>query len=755
MRFILNLALAFACSAQRPDPGPSPRPDPAREAALAEILPVTTGEREDDHPAVASHQGAVWIAWVSYSETEGASHIFVRSFQDGKWTDATRVTETPGDYHKPSVAVDSASAVWVVWPAQVRGNWDLFGRRRAASGAWSPVERYTTDPAPDLSPQLASTGVRVMLVWQSLRRDNLDLYWKLNDRGNWSRETLLSDSFANDWEPALAATPDGAFHIAWDSFRGDYDVFLRSWRNGAWGPEIPIAASSKLENRASLTADSQNRVWIAWEVGPENWASDSANGGLRARRDIALACLANGKLFRVTPPDTPERGAQAPVLFAVSDGTLRLFWRAPININWLTVFAASWQGSSWTQPEPLLYSEGRVDQRVVAADAGANRILTVYPAGSSHNIVYAKIYKPASASSLPLATLESAAAKSSPPRAPRHTFQNHTLVWGDLHRHTDISEDGGIIDGSLIDAMRYSFDAAPLDFLGVTDHTRYLPRRYNLYRIQQISDLYYKPAAFVPLHAYERSQYTPWGHRNVVYMDRGLNPVPASYDLGDPGVSPWGLFNALRGRRAMSIPHTSAWGNKQVSWDYFDPQVERLVEMYQGLRSTYEYDGAPDPAGRAIYEKDSKNFVWDALARGRKLGFIASSDHRSTHMSFAAVYTKTIDRDGIFEGLNARRTYAATDKILLEFSIGNALMGEEVAITGVPEIKVAVTGVNDIARVDIIKNGSFAYTSEPKTRQARFVFRDQQFDGKESYYYVRVIQSDKQMAWSSPIWIRR
>ena len=446
---------------------------------------------------------------------------------------------------------------------------------------------------------------------------------------------------------------------------------------------------------------------------------------------------------------------QAPLVVAGASPA-RLLFRQPINANWLVVSTSTWDGNAWSKPERLPYSEGRIDQRIVAADTGDNRVLAVYPAGSSHNIIYARAYSTTGAESSPaLAPFEPPASRPPPSPPARHTFQGYQLVWGDLHRHTDISEDGGILDGSLTDAMRYSLDAAGLDFIGVTDHTRYLPRRYNLYRIQQISDALYKPGAFSPMHAYERSQFSPWGHRNVVYTDRSQPPVPASYDLGDPGVSPWGLYAALRGKRAMSIPHTSAWANKQVSWDYFDPQVERLVEMYQGLRSTYEYAGAPDPAGRAVYEKDSKNFVWDALARGRKLGFIASSDHRSTHMSFAAVYTRAIDRDAIFEALNARRTYAATDKIVLEASVGSAMMGEETSVTTTPEVKVFVQGTADIARIDIVKNGAFAYTSQPQKREVRFAFRDQQFDGQESYYYVRVIQADKQMAWSSPIWVKR
>ena len=212
----------------------------------------------------------------------------------------------------------------------------------------------------------------------------------------------------------------------------------------------------------------------------------------------------------------------------------------------------------------------------------------------------------------------------------------------------------------------------------------------------------------------------------------------------------------MKGRNAISIPHTSAWGSKQVSWDYYDPEIERLVEIYQGMRSTYEYNGAPDRAGKAIYEKDSKSFVWDALARKHKLGFIASSDHQSTHISFAAVWVKSLDRASLFESLKARRTYAATDRIFLDFTLGDHLMGEELAIGGVLEFDVNVAGTAPTERIDVIKDGTFVYSSAPGTKSASFKFRDQNYGGaEESYYYVKVIQTDKNMAWASPIWVSK
>ena len=81
-------------------------------------------------------------------------------------------------------------------------------------------------------------------------------------------------------------------------------------------------------------------------------------------------------------------------------------------------------------------------------------------------------------------------------------------------------------------------------------------------------------------------------------------------------------------------------------------------------------------------------------------------------------------------------------------------MGSEIAISGKPELKVAVRGTSPLQQVEIIKEGKFIFTANPGKRETQFTFRDEEFDGQECYYDVRVIQTNKQMAWASPIWVR-
>ena len=53
----------------------------------------------------------------------------------------------------------------------------------------------------------------------------------------------------------------------------------------------------------------------------------------------------------------------------------------------------------------------------------------------------------------------------------------------------------------------------------------------------------------------------------------------------------------------------------------------------------------------------------------------------------------------------------------------------------------------------IVKNEQIIYTSHPNQEEYAFEFRDRGFRAGSNYYYIRVVQNDGQVAWSSPIWV--
>ncbi len=81
-------------------------------------------------------------------------------------------------------------------------------------------------------------------------------------------------------------------------------------------------------------------------------------------------------------------------------------------------------------------------------------------------------------------------------------------------------------------------------------------------------------------------------------------------------------------------------------------------------------------------------------------------------------------------------------------------MGESFSTGDRPRIVCRATGTAPIARMDLIKNNKFLYAVTPNKETAEFTYQDKDAKKGESYYYVRLVQSDGQMAWSSPVWVK-
>jgi hypothetical protein len=191
-----------------------------------------------------------------------------------------------------------------------------------------------------------------------------------------------------------------------------------------------------------------------------------------------------------------------------------------------------------------------------------------------------------------------------------------------------------------------------------------------------------------------------------------------------------------------------------------DQSVEPLVEIYQGYHAAYEYEGGPraeTPDFQVNIHGGYKplGFYWNALAKGYKLGVQSSSDHISTHTSYTLVYSPSVAREEIVDSMRKRHSYGATDNIILDFRAGdNHMMGDIFEASTSPKFQVKVVGTAPIAKVEIIKDGKFVFDTQPNGVTANFSYVDANPGKAESWYYVRVTQSDRNLAWSSPIWVK-
>jgi hypothetical protein len=197
-----------------------------------------------------------------------------------------------------------------------------------------------------------------------------------------------------------------------------------------------------------------------------------------------------------------------------------------------------------------------------------------------------------------------------------------------------------------------------------------------------------------------------------------------------------------------------------TDWRDNDPQLEPVVEIYQGARTNYESLDAPlvaqapkDEAHMNQAGYQPEGMVANAWTKGYKLGIITSSDHNSTHISYALVYTDDPSRQGVLNAIRKRHTYGAMDNIILDVRMGEHFMGDEFALAAAQPLRVHVKGTRAIARVDIIKDNKVIYSTQPGKQLAEFEFTDKGTVASRHFYYVRVRQDNDMLAWSSPMFI--
>jgi hypothetical protein len=166
-------------------------------------------------------------------------------------------------------------------------------------------------------------------------------------------------------------------------------------------------------------------------------------------------------------------------------------------------------------------------------------------------------------------------------------------------------------------------------------------------------------------------------------------------------------------KKAFAIPHHVAYkqGWRGANWDYFDPDVTPVVEIFSEHGCT-ESDRAPFPmilhsnGGRS-----TSNTVDYQLRRNKRFGFVASSDDHFGYPGawgegVVGVWAGDLSSASLFDAIRKRRTIAATgDRIALDFSLNGNPLGSEIPWTDARRIEVSAAGQDAIKMLELVKNG--------------------------------------------------
>lgn len=300
-------------------------------------------------------------------------------------------------------------------------------------------------------------------------------------------------------------------------------------------------------------------------------------------------------------------------------------------------------------------------------------------------------------------------------------IEDYKVFWGDLHCNLHLNHLENL--NEIFEDAKRNLDFLPIAYYPMdfyqTKEGIWLESWHNRPEflkgwesIKQVARDFYLPGTFVTFVGYEwHGNRTYYGDHNVFYFDEE-NPLDDSEDLPT-------LFDNLKKRRGIAIPHHTAYQVHQrgKDWDYHDDEISPFVEIFSNhgssegcwTPSTLNLNGSMGP-------RVSGGSVQDGLARGYRLGIIASSDNHEGKagawgQGLAAVFAKELTREEIWNSFMSRRVYGVTgDRIILFFYINEHFMGDFFEASSPLKIHGKVIACAPLDRVEIIRNNRVIYT---------------------------------------------
>jgi hypothetical protein len=358
----------------------------------------------------------------------------------------------------------------------------------------------------------------------------------------------------------------------------------------------------------------------------------------------------------------------------------------------------------------------------------------------------------------------------------------YKIYWGDIHGHTVMSDGGARTPNEY---FQWARDNTLLDFAALTDHDFGIAMHdadKNWRVILEANRRFNQAGRFVTIPAWEISHLglgtdVRQGHRNIYFLDDNppfYNSSPYGRDRVQMQYQHFEQLVELLerdGLRFLVADHTS---HKLTRWELFRCEQQRLVELHSCFGSS-EWTDNPNSVLDPPEDRTSRA----ALEHGYRFGFTAGTD---THMGapagprekntgfthvgadvlpgMVAVLATELTREAVFDALWHRRTYAVRgSRIYLDVRLNDHRMGEEFSTKpGKPRVlQACIGGTAPIEHVSLIHNGKTLHQWEGSERmdlELEFIHNPGESESKRNadYYYLRVLQHNAHMAWSSPIW---
>ncbi len=356
----------------------------------------------------------------------------------------------------------------------------------------------------------------------------------------------------------------------------------------------------------------------------------------------------------------------------------------------------------------------------------------------------------------------------------------YQLYFGQLHSHTTYSDGAGSLESAL-EYVKNLPESANVDFVAFTDHSNYFDStsapnpEAALYDVSQMTaesaekwNAYTgavrafnqeNAGQLVALPGFEMTWSGGPGHINT-FNTPGIvsrNNKTLNDKTADAGMK---AYYALLSKSELSgsisqFNHPGSTFGTFSDFAYYDALIDTrmyLVEVGNG-------EGAIGAGG---YYPSYEYYIM-ALDKGWHVAPTNNQDNHKGKWGNAndardVILTDDFSEEGLYQAIREYRVYATEDKNLeINYTLNGQMLGS--IIEEVPEMANINVTVYDpdrtdsISRVEVVVNsGTVAYTWNDPAQLASGELSCS-IPAKYSYYFIRVIQGDGDIAVTAPVWV--
>jgi hypothetical protein len=321
----------------------------------------------------------------------------------------------------------------------------------------------------------------------------------------------------------------------------------------------------------------------------------------------------------------------------------------------------------------------------------------------------------------------------------------YKCFYANLHAHTSFSDGKSTPDT----AYAYARDVAGINIQALTDHNNgyydYNPALYLV--VQQAAAAYTEDGVFVALAGQEIGNSGGFGHI-ACYETPTLSPsFNSASDL--LACYKWLLSS---GRPAMYC-HPTLFQDEDFNYFYFYPEYLPAMDLLEVINQNGNY----------------QDEYLNALNKGWQVGATANQDNHDSNWGAAAnsqgrvpltgIWADTLTKQSVLQAMQARRTFAtlvypAGDRMEVYIKAENHWQGEYFTTTST-ELNIEIGAKAVLVNFNkLYLYGDGLPTDSITVQKTDTVWRfTKQVDLGKHYYFVKALQTDGDMSWTSPVFV--